>query len=183
MTPWTAAHQASLLSRISESLLILMSIESGGQSIRASASALLLPMNVKSWFPLELTGLILQSKGLWRVFYNTTVQKDPFFNAQSLWSYSHPYMTTEKTMAFTIWSFVGKVMSLLSNMVSRFVSFPSKELASMAEVTIHSDFGVQEKKISLLVLSSSICHEVMGPDPVILVFLMLNFQPAFSLLI
>ena len=63
-------------------------------------------------------------------------------------------MTTEKTMAFTIWSFVGKVMSLLANMLSRFVSFPSKELASMAEVTIHSDFGVQEKKISLLVLSS-----------------------------
>ena len=64
MTPWTAAHQASLL-RISQSLLILMYIESGGQSIGASASVLFLPMNIKSWFPLGLTGLIsLQSKGL-----------------------------------------------------------------------------------------------------------------------
>ena len=49
---------------------------SGGQSIGASASASVLPMNIKSWFPLGLTGLIfLQSKGLSRVFSNTTVQK------------------------------------------------------------------------------------------------------------
>ena len=56
---------------------------SGGQSIGVSASASVLPMNIQDWFPLGLTGLIsLQSKGLSRVFSNTTVQKHQFFGAQ-----------------------------------------------------------------------------------------------------
>ena len=56
---------------------------SGGQSIGASASASVLPMNIKHWFPLGWTGWIsLQSKGLSRVFSNTTVQKHQFFGAQ-----------------------------------------------------------------------------------------------------
>ena len=56
---------------------------SGGQSIRVSASASVLPMNIQAWFPLGLIGLIsLQSKGLSRVFSNTTVQKYQFFGAQ-----------------------------------------------------------------------------------------------------
>ena len=61
---------------------------SGGQSIGVSASASVLPMNIQDWFPLGWTGLIsLQSKGLSRVFSNTTVQKHQFFSAQlSLWS-------------------------------------------------------------------------------------------------
>ena len=54
----------------------------GGQSIGASASASVLPMNIQDWFPLGWTGLILQSKGLSRVFSNTTVQKHEFFGAQ-----------------------------------------------------------------------------------------------------
>ena len=54
----------------------------GGQSIGASASSSVLPMNIQDWFPLRLTGLILQSKGLSRVFTNTTVQKNQFFSAQ-----------------------------------------------------------------------------------------------------
>ena len=59
---------------------------SGSQSIEASASVL--PMNIQDWFPLGFTGWI--SKGLSRVFYNTTVQKHQFFSAQpSLWSSSH----------------------------------------------------------------------------------------------
>ena len=64
---------------------------SGGQSIGAPASASVLPMNIQGWFPLGLTGLLfLQSKGLSRVFSNTTVQKHQFFGAQSsLWSNSH----------------------------------------------------------------------------------------------
>ena len=64
---------------------------SGGQSIGASASAPVLPVNIQDWFPLELTDLIsLQSKGLSRVFSNTTVQKHQFFGAQlCLWSNSH----------------------------------------------------------------------------------------------
>ena len=56
---------------------------SGGQSIGASASALVLPMTIQDWFPLGWTGWIsLQSKGLSRVFSNTTVQKHQFFGAQ-----------------------------------------------------------------------------------------------------
>ena len=56
---------------------------SGGQSIGASASASVLPMNIQDWFPLGQTELIsLQSKGLPRVFSNTTVQKHQFFGAQ-----------------------------------------------------------------------------------------------------
>ena len=64
---------------------------SGGQSIGASASAPVFPMNIQDWFPLGWTGWIsLQSKGLSRVFSNTTVQKHQFFSAQlSLWSNSH----------------------------------------------------------------------------------------------
>ena len=56
---------------------------SAGQSMGVSASASVLPMNIQDWFPLELTGLIsLQSKGLSRVFSNTTAQKHQFFSAQ-----------------------------------------------------------------------------------------------------
>ena len=64
---------------------------SGGQSIGVSASVP--PVNTQDWFPLGWTGWIsLQSKGLSRVFSNTTVQKHPFFSAQlSLWSSSHIY--------------------------------------------------------------------------------------------
>ena len=55
----------------------------GGQSIGVSASASVLPMNIQDWFPLGFTGWIsLQSKGLSRVFFNTTVQKHQFFSAQ-----------------------------------------------------------------------------------------------------
>ena len=64
---------------------------SGGQTIGVSASASVLPMNIQDWFPLGFTGWIsLQSKGLSRVFSNTTVQKHQFFGAQiSLYSNSH----------------------------------------------------------------------------------------------
>ena len=84
---------------------------SSGQSIGASAPASVLPVNNQGWFPLGLTGLILQSKGLSRVFSNTTVRKHQFFGAQpSLWSNSHLHMTTRKTIALTIWTFVSKVI-------------------------------------------------------------------------
>ena len=97
---------------------------SGGQTIGASASASVLPMNIQDWFPLGWTGLIsLQSKGLSRVFSDTTVQKHHFFSTQlSLWSNSHIHTwLLEKNIAVTIWTFVGKVMFLLFNMLSRFV--------------------------------------------------------------
>ena len=95
---------------------------SGGQSIAASASTSVLPKSIWDWFPLRVTGLIsLQSKGLSRVF--STVQKHQFFSTQLFsWSNSHiPYMTTGKTTSLPIRTFVSKVMSLLFNMLSRFV--------------------------------------------------------------
>ena len=96
---------------------------SAAQSIGVSTLASVLPVNRQGWFPLGLTGLIsLQSKGLSRVFYNTTVQKHQFFGSQlSLWSNSHPSMTTGKTITLTRWTFVGKIMSLLFNMLSSFI--------------------------------------------------------------
>ena len=69
----------------------------------------------------EYSGLIsfrisLRSKGISRVFYTTTVQKNQYFSTQpSLWSNSHLYITTGKTIALTIRTFFGKVMSLLFN--------------------------------------------------------------------
>ena len=94
---------------------------SGGQSIGVSASASVLPMNIQDWFPLGWTCWIsLQSNGLSRVFSNTTVQKHQFLGAQlSVFPLSHPYMTTGKTIALTRQTFVGKVMSLLLNTLSR----------------------------------------------------------------
>ena len=95
---------------------------SGNHSTGASASASVLPMNIQGWFPLGFTGLIsLLSKRLLRVF-SSTIQKHQFFSAQpSLIQLSHPYMTTEKTIALTIWIFVRKVMFLLFQMLSKFV--------------------------------------------------------------
>ena len=96
---------------------------SGGQSIGVSASASVLPMNNQDGFPLGLTGWIaLQSKGLSRVFSNNSskasiLRCSAFFIVQL----SHPYMTTGKTIALTRWTFVGQVMSLLFNMLSKLV--------------------------------------------------------------
>ena len=75
----------------SESFPISQLFTWGGQSIGVSASASVLPMNTQDWSPLEWTGWIsLQSKGLSRIFYNTTVQKHQFFGAQPSWqSNSH----------------------------------------------------------------------------------------------
>ena len=100
---------------------------SSGQNIGASASASVLPMNTQDWFPLGLTGLIsLLSKGLSRVFSSTVIWKHRFFSTQpSLWSNSHIHeRLLKKTIALTIQTFVGKVMSLLFNMLSRFVKAP-----------------------------------------------------------
>ena len=91
--------------------------ESGGQNVGVSASASVLPMNIQGWVPLGLTGLIsLQSTGLSWVFSNTSLKAlvlpcSAFFMVQL----SPPYMTTGKTTALTIQTYVGKVMSLLFN--------------------------------------------------------------------
>ena len=97
---------------------------SGGRSIGVSASTSVLPMNTQDWSPLGWTGWIsLQSTGLSRVFFQHHSWK-----ASILWcsaffivQLSHPCMTTGKTIALTRWIFVGKVMSLLFNVLSRVV--------------------------------------------------------------
>ena len=91
---------------------------SGGQGIRASASVF--PMNIQGWFPLELTGLILLSKGLSRVFSSTTVWKQNSLALSLIVQLAHPYTTAGKTIALTRQTFVGKVMSLVFSMLSRF---------------------------------------------------------------
>jgi len=97
----------------------------GGKSTGVSALTSFLPKKSQGWSPSEWTGWIsLQSKGLSRVFSNTTIQKHQFFSAQlssQSNSHSHPYMTTGKTIALTRQTFVGKVMSVLFNMLSRLV--------------------------------------------------------------
>ena len=97
-------------------------------------------------------------------------------------------MTTGKTIALTRWTFVGKVMSILFNMLSRLiVAFSFKEQASfnfMAAVTIHSDFGAQENKVSHCFCCFPIYlpwSDGMGPDAMIFIFWILSFKPAFSL--
>ena len=89
---------------------------SDGQNIGVSASASVLPMNIQGWFPLRFTGLIpLLSKGLSRFFSSTTTRKHQFFFVVAL---SHPYMTSGKTIALTVQTFVGKMMSLTFNTLS-----------------------------------------------------------------
>ena len=88
----------------SESFPVSQLFAWGGQSIGVSALASFFPKNTQGWSPLEWTSWIsLQSKGLSRVFSNTTVQKHQFFGAQAFFTVqlSHPYMTTGKTIALT----------------------------------------------------------------------------------
>ena len=127
---------------------------SGGQSIGVSASTSVLPMNTWDWSPLVWTGWIsLQPKGLSRVLSNTIVQKHKLFGTQlSLESNSHIHMTTWKTIVLTRWTFVGKVMSLLFNMLSRLIItfLPRTEhlLISWLQSPSRSDFGAPKNKVS-----------------------------------
>ena len=95
---------------------------SGGQSIGVSALTSILPMNIQDLFSLGLTSLILQSRGLSRIFSSTIVQASilqhsAFFIVQL----SYPYMTTGKIIALTRGTFLGKLLSLPFNMLSRLV--------------------------------------------------------------
>ena len=88
---------------------------------------------------------------------------------------SHPYRTTGKTIALTRWTFVGKVMSLLFSMLSRLVitSLPRSKCLLILWLQSPSTVILEPKKIksaTVSTVSPSICHEVMGPDAMILVF-------------
>ena len=146
---------------------------SGGRSIGASASASILPMNIQDWFSLGLIGLIsLQSKGLSRVFSNTTIRKHQFFSDQPFLRSSSHICTwlLKKTIALTRWTFVGKVMCLLFNMLPRFVIvfLPRSKCLLISWLQSPSAVILEPPKIKSLtvsIVSPSVCHELMGRMP------------------
>ena len=112
VVPFSSCHQSL---PASESFPVSQLFTWGGQSTGVSAFTSFLPKNTQDWSPSEWTGWIsLQSKGLSRVFSNTTAQKHQFFALSLLHS---PTLTSihdhRKTIALTRRTFVGKVMSLL----------------------------------------------------------------------
>ena len=122
------------------------------------------------WFDLAVQGTLkslLQHHSL----KASILQHSVFLTVQL----SHPYMTTGKTIAFTIWNFLGKVMSLLLNMLSRFVItfLPKCKHLLIPWLQSPSTVILEPKKIKSVTVSTvspSICHEAMGLDSVILVF-------------
>ena len=84
---------------------------------------------------------------------------------------SHPYVTTGKTIAFTRWAFVGKVMSLLFNMLLRLIIafLPRSKCLWISWLQSPSAVILEPRKIKSVTVSPSVCHEVMGPDAMILV--------------
>ena len=100
---------------------------SGGQNIRASASASVFPMDIQDWFPLGMNGLnSLLSKRLSKVFSSITIWKQQFFGLSFLYAPTFTSIRNYwKNIALSSWTFLGKVMSLHLNMLSRFViAFP-----------------------------------------------------------
>ena len=141
---------------------------SDAQSTGVSASISVLPVNTQDWSPCRWTGWIsLQSKGLSRVFSNTIVQKasilrhSAFFTVQL----SHPYMTTGKTVALAKRTFVGKVMSLLLNRLSKLIItfLPRSKRLLISWLESPSAVILEPQKIKSDTVSTgspSISHEV-----------------------
>ena len=97
---------------------------------------------------------------------------------------SHPYMTTGKTITLSRQTFVDKVMSLLFNMLSSLVItfLPRSKHLLISWLQSPSSVILEPRKIksaTVSTVSPSMCHEVMGPDAVILVFWMLGFKQTF----
>ena len=146
---------------------------SGGQSIGVSDSTSVLPGLTSfrmDW--LDLLAVQGTLKSLFRHHSSKAaiLRCSAFFIVQL----SHPYMTTGKTIALTRQTFVDKVMSLLFNMLSMFVLtfLPRSKHLFISWLQSPSTVILETKKINLTVsiVSPSICHEVMGPDAMILVF-------------
>ena len=92
---------------------------SGGQSIGASTSASVLPMNIQDWFPLDWLDLLAVQGTLKSLLQHHNSKLSIFWHSAffMVWL-SHPHLTTGKTIALTRWTFVGKVVSLLFNTLS-----------------------------------------------------------------
>ena len=131
---------------------------SGSQSIEVSASTSVLPMNTQDWSPLGWTGCIsLQSKELKGLpQHHSSKASIPQHSAFFIVQLSHPYRTTGKTIALAKWSFVDKVMSLLFNMLSRFViSFPPRSRCLLiSRLQSPSTVILEPKKIKSVTVST-----------------------------
>ena len=159
-----------------------------GQSIRDSASTSVLPMNTQDWSPLRWTGWIsLHSKGLSRVFSNAIVQKHQFFSTQlSSQSNSHIHTWLLENHSLDKMDLCWQSNVLLFNMLSRLVITFLQKSKHLSISWLQSPTAVileprKIKSATASTVSPSICHEVMGPDAMILVFWMLSFKPTFSL--
>ena len=149
----------------------------GGQRTGVSALASFLPKNTQGWSPSQWTGWIsLQSKGLSRVFSNTQFKS---INSSVLGFLHSPTLTSIhehwKTIALTRRTFVGKVMSLLLNILSRLVItfLPRSKRLLISWLQAPSAVILEPRKIkwaTVSTVSPSISHEVMGPDAMIFVF-------------
>ena len=133
------------------------------------------------WFDLAVSGTL---KSLLQHYSSkaSVLQQSAFFVVQL----SHLYMTTAKTIVLTRWAVVGKLMCLLFNMLCRFVIafLPRSKRLLISQLQSPSAVILEPEKIksvSVSIVSPSICHEMMGPDALIFIFLILNFKPSFSL--
>ena len=152
---------------------------SGGQSIWASASASVLPMNQFSSFisfRIDLLDLLAVQGTLKSLLqHHSSKTYILWLSAFFMVQISYPYMTTGKTIALTRWTFVGKVTSLLFNMLSglviAFLPRSKHLLISWLESPSAVILGPQKiKSVIFPIVSPSICHEMMGLDAMILVF-------------
>ena len=142
-------------------------------------------MNIQDWFPLWLTGLIsLQSKGLSRVFSNTTVWKHQFFSAQLSWWFNSHICTglLEKPELWLDGPLSAKwclcFLIYCPRLVIAFI--PRSKCLLISLLQSPSAVILEPKKIksvTVSIFSPCICHEVMGPDAMVLVFWMLSFEP------
>ena len=142
-----------------------------------SASASIPPMNIQDLFPLGWTGWIsLQSKRLKHLLQHHSSEASILWHsAFFMVQLSHSYVTTGKTIALTIWIFVGKVMFLLFIILSRLVIafLPRTKCLLISWLQSPSAVILKPPKINSTTVSTvtpTICHEVMGLDAVILVF-------------
>ena len=186
---------------------------SGGQSIGASASVL--PKNIQDWFPLGWTGWSpcsprdSQESSPTPQFKNINSSAFRFLYTPTLTSiYDHwknhiffiilfYFWTLQYCIGFAIYwnesaialmrrNFVGKLMSLLFNMLSMLVIvfLPRSKCLLISWLQFPCSVILDPKKIqpvTVSIVSPSLCHEVMGPDSMILVLWILNFKPTFSL--
>ena len=179
-------HPLLLLPSVFPSITVFSTVSSSHQV--AKVLEFQLQLQSFQWFPLGLTGFIsLQSR--------YSQESSPIAQFESISSlvlsflYSPTFTSIHdsgKTRVLIIWTFVGKVMSLLFIMLSKLVItfLPRSKHLLISWLQSLSAVILEPKKIksiTVCIFSSSICHEVMGSDAMIFVFWMLSFKPAFSL--